>query len=178
MTPVVDLDSRPAPTAFSERSGLLGVRVMENINISLFRLSKGRVGGSIWGSPVILLTVSGRRTGVRHTKPLLALPDDGSWIVAGSRGGTTHHPDWLLNLVAYEAQVRDGVVPTRDGRPLAAPVVEWPGAHRAPVRTTVLEGDERARWWRELVRVYAKFDSYQQRAPHREIPVARLTPTH
>jgi deazaflavin-dependent oxidoreductase (nitroreductase family) len=170
---VVDLDARPVPTAFSERTGLLGVRVMEATNICLFRLSKGRVGGTIFGSPVVLLTTSGRKTGVRRTKPLLALEDGPSWIVAGSRGGTTHNPDWYENLLAVERRTR-----AADGSELAAPQVEYAGNRRVTVTSKVLIGRDRARWWNSLVSVYPKFDAYQVRAPHREIPVVRLTPTH
>lgn len=175
---MVDLSSRPPSTPFSERCGLLGVRSMEAINIFLFSLSHGRVGGSIWGSPVVLLTASGRRTGKRFTKPLLALEDGPSWILVGSRGGTTSHPDWYRNLLAYERQEREGTVDTADGQPLAPPVVQWAGGQSAPVRTEVLDGAERDRWWAELVRVYPKFGAYQDRAEHREIPVLRITPTH
>jgi deazaflavin-dependent oxidoreductase (nitroreductase family) len=163
---VVDLDARPAPTPFSERTGLLGVRVMEATNICLFRLSKGRVGGTIFGAPVVLLTTSGRTTGIRRTKPLLALQDGDAWIVAGSRGGTSKNPDWYENLVAFHQRAD-----------LAAPVVECAGDHRVAVRSTVLRGRERDEWWSRLVAVYPKFDAYQQRAPHREIPIVRLTPT-
>ncbi|MDP1819048.1 MAG: nitroreductase/quinone reductase family protein [Acidimicrobiales bacterium] len=175
---MVDLDARPPATPFSERTGLLGVRVMEAINVSLFEVSKGRVGGTIWGSPVVLLRVSGRRSGIRRTKPLLALPDGDAWILVGSRGGTTEHPDWYRNLLAYEAQETQGVISTYDGQPLAAPVVTWAGDHHAPVRAEVLHGEERERWWARLVAVYPKFASYQQRASDRLIPVVRVTPVH
>jgi deazaflavin-dependent oxidoreductase (nitroreductase family) len=169
---MVDLDARPAPTPFSERTGLLGVRVMEATNICLFRLSKGRVGGTIFGAPVVLLTTSGRKTGVRRTKPLLALENGDSWIVAGSRGGTTHNPDWYENLLAFE---RRGPVSTAPE--LAAPEVEYAGDHRVRVTSKVLNGRDREQWWSRLVSAYPKFAAYQQRAPHRKIPVVRLTPT-
>jgi hypothetical protein len=174
--PVVDIDGRPAPTPFSERTGLLMVRFMEATNISLFRLSKGRVSGTIFGAPVILLTTSGRRTGVRHTKPLLALIDNASWIVVGSRGGTTYNPDWYENLLAYEQSQRPGGAPPGNTPVLIAPEVEFAGDHRVTVRTEELEGEERASWWARLVQVYPRFEAYQERAPHREIPVLRLTP--
>ena len=165
---MVDLGSRPPPTPFSEHTGLLGVRVMECINISLFRLSHGHVGGEIFGEKVILLTVSGRKTGIRRTKPLLALRDGESWIVVGSRGGTSGHPEWYLNLIAFRDE------PLR----LAAPVVEAADDERTPVSVEVLTGDDRTRWWAELVAVYPKFQAYQDRSPGREIPVVKLTPTH
>jgi hypothetical protein len=174
LTVVVDLTSRPTPTPFSERVGLLTVHIMENVNIGLFRLSNGRVGGSIWGSPVILLTTSGRVTGIRRTKPLLALPDASSWIVAGSRGGTRHHPDWYQNLVAYASRAAAGTL--TDDPALVAPEVEVEGGHRFTVSIEVLDAKDRAHWWHRLVSVYPRFASYQERSPQREIPVVRLIP--
>jgi deazaflavin-dependent oxidoreductase (nitroreductase family) len=168
---VVDLDARPAPTAFSERTGLLGMRVMEAANISVFRLSKGRVGGTIFGAPVVLLTTSGRTSGRRRTKPLLSLEDGTSWIVAGSRGGTTRNPDWYENLLAF---IRSTT--TAGAAKLTPPEVEAAAGHRVAVKPRVLHGPERELWWSELVGVYPKFEAYQQRVPHREIPVVRLTP--
>ncbi len=146
------------------------VRLMESNNIALFRLSNGRVGGTIFGAPVILLTTSGRRTGVRRTKPLLALEDGTSWIVVGSRGGTTHNPDWFENLLAYEGRASGGEPA------LEAPVVEAAGAEPVVVSSEVLGDDEREHWWDRLVAIYPKFASYQRRAAHRTIPVLRLTP--
>jgi hypothetical protein len=175
---MVDLDGRPPSTAFSERTGLAFVRSMEAINLSLFRLSNGRVGGTIWGSPVVLLTVSGRRTGIRRTKPLLSLPDGDAWIVVASRGGTTQNPDWFENLLAYEEQAVSGNVGTEDGTPLEPPLLEWAGGHKARVSTEALEGSDREHWWAEMVAVYPKFESYQYRTTGRVIPVARLTPSH
>ena len=163
---MVDLGSRPAPTAFSEHTGLLGVRVMESINISLFRLSKGHVGGEIFGQPVILLTTTGRKSGVRRTKPLLAMRDRGAWIVVGSRGGTREHPLWYRNLVAYRDE------PER----LVPPTVEAADNVTTAVESEDLTGDDLRRWWRKLVAVYPKFQAYQDRAPNRDIPVIRLTP--
>jgi deazaflavin-dependent oxidoreductase (nitroreductase family) len=166
---VVDLASRPPPTPFSERTGLLGVRVMESINVSLFRLSAGHVGGTIFGEPVILLTTTGRKSGKRYTKPLLALRGrSGSWFVVGSRGGTSGHPDWYLNLCAYIA----------DPGPLLAPVVESRDGTPVAVVPKNLTGATRQKWWDRFVAVYPKFDAYQRRAPNRLIPVIRLTPKH
>lgn len=166
---MIDLASRPAPTAFSERVSTLNMRGMEAINIFLFRLSDGHSGGSIYGEPVILLTTSGRTTGVRRTKPLLALvdPDQGGWIVVASRGGSNADPDWYRNLMAYAQDPERLVMPKVEA---ADGIEEW-------VRPEVLDGADRDIWWARLVAVYPKFAAYQQRTT-RTIPVLRLTPRH
>jgi deazaflavin-dependent oxidoreductase (nitroreductase family) len=167
VTHVVDLSSRPAPTAFSECTGLLGVRVMESINISLFRLSKGKVGGTIFGHPVILLNVSGRTTGRRYTKPLLAGWDDEhkAWIVVASRGGTTNDPQWFTNLMAYRA----------DPTLIVAPTVESQAWETTTVSPESLTGNEYTTWWAAMAAIYPKFNAYDART-NRDIPIVRLTP--
>jgi deazaflavin-dependent oxidoreductase (nitroreductase family) len=173
---MVDLGSRPAPTPYSEAVARLNMFGMETINVFLFRLSHGKIGGSVWGTPVILVTASGSHTGTRYTRPLLALPDPevtGAWVVVASRGGSSGHPDWFRNLEAYEAGTT-----TDDGAPLLPPTVTADGGAEVEVRMTVLEGAERELWWERLVGVYPKFTGYQERIPHRVIPVLRLSPAH
>jgi deazaflavin-dependent oxidoreductase (nitroreductase family) len=164
---VIDLTARPAPTRFGEHIARCGVHVMEAVNIPLFRISHGRCGGEVFGSPVILLTTTGRTTGRRFTKPLLALPDGTNWIVVGSRGGTAGHPQWYRNLVAY----RD------DPERLLPPVLEAKGRDPVAVDVEVLTGTARDQWWERLVAVYPRFAAYQSRTT-RKIPVIRLSPHH
>ena len=166
--PRLDLRARPPQTPFTERLGLSAVRYLEAVSLGLFRAAGGGVGGSIYGAPVLLLTASGRTSGVRRTKPLLSLEDGDGWIVVGSRGGMAGHPEWYLNLLAFEADP--------EAAHLAPPEVEVVDRPPVRVRTTVLEGDERDRWWHELVRVYPRFAAYQVRATERVIPVVRLSP--
>ena len=167
---VDDLRVRPPQTPFAERVALLSVRYMEAVSTMWFRMSGGKVGGSIYGAPVVLLTASGRVTGRRRAKPLLALADGEAWIVVGSRGGTSGHPEWYLNLLAYEADP--------SAAHLAQPELETADGSSVPVRARVLEGRDRDRWWAELVAVYPRFAFYQERADSRVIPVVRLTPSH
>ena len=164
----VDLRARPPQTPFTERLALGSVRYLEAVSMGWYRAAARSVGGSIYGAPVLLLTASGRVTGRRRTKPLLSLEDDDGWVVVGSRGGMAGHPEWYLNLLAYEA---DPEAPH-----LEPPEVEVSGRPPVPVRTTVVEGAERDRWWEQLVSVYPRFAAYQLRAAERVIPVVRLSP--
>jgi deazaflavin-dependent oxidoreductase (nitroreductase family) len=124
------------------------------------------VGGEIFGQPVILLTTTGRTSGIRRTKPLLAMRDGAAWIVVGSRGGTREHPQWYRNLVAY----RD------DPDRLVPPTVEAADNVTTSVESEDLTGADLAEWWTRLVAVYPKFQAYQDRTRGRTIPVIRLTP--
>ena len=127
------------------------------VHASLFRATNGRVGGRLVGSPVLLLGTTGRKTGRRRTTPLLYLPDGDRYVTVASNGGAAKHPVWWLNLQAYpEATVEVGGRKTR-------------------VRATEARGEEKARLWEGLVRMYPSYESYQRRTD-REIPVVLLEP--
>jgi deazaflavin-dependent oxidoreductase (nitroreductase family) len=68
--------------------------------INEFRANEGRVGGNFEGAPLLLLTTTGRRTGNRHTTPVMYLPDGDRLVIFASKGGSDTDPDWYTNLVA------------------------------------------------------------------------------
>jgi deazaflavin-dependent oxidoreductase (nitroreductase family) len=68
--------------------------------IEEFRANGGKVGGFFEGATMLLLHTTGRRTGKEHVTPLVYLPDDGRWVVIGSKGGAPADPDWVRNLEA------------------------------------------------------------------------------
>ncbi len=68
--------------------------------IEEFRKNEGRVGGGFEGATLLLLHTRGRRTGMERVNPLAYLPDDGHWVVFGSKGGAPADPDWVRNLAA------------------------------------------------------------------------------
>ncbi|WP_329562413.1 nitroreductase/quinone reductase family protein [Streptomyces uncialis] len=79
--------------------------------IEEFRANQGRVGGWFEGARLLLLTTTGRRSGVPRTSPVGCLPDGGGQVVViASAGGADRHPDWYHNLVAEpRVTVEDGV---------------------------------------------------------------------
>ena len=123
----------------------------------IYRKTGGRVLGRLGGSPVLLLHTRGRKTGQPRTNGLIYLDRGDSWAVAASWAGEPKHPIWYLNLMAQpdvEIQVRDRLI---------------------PVRARELEGEERARVWREIVDQDPGFSVYEDRTRGiREIPVVLL----
>jgi deazaflavin-dependent oxidoreductase (nitroreductase family) len=127
------------------------------VHRALFRLTGGVVGRRLVDNDMLLLTTTGRRSGRRHTVPLLYLADGDRMAVIASYGGRDRHPDWYLNLVgdpAVTAQVRGRLISMR-------------------ARTATPE--ERARWWPRVVGAYDGYRTYQGRTD-REIPVVILEP--
>ena len=108
--------------------------------------------------PTLLLTTTGRKSGTAFLFPLIYGMAGKSYVVIASKGGAPDHPGWYKNLVAtpaVELQVGDKHL-------------------RAKARTVT--GDERAKLWRDMAALFPPYDKYQEKAPHREIPVVVLDP--
>ena len=57
------------------------MRAGNGLAVFLYRRSKGRIGGTARGrTPVLLLTVPGRKTGTPHTTPVSYLADEGGYV--------------------------------------------------------------------------------------------------
>ena len=128
------------------------------VDKSLHRLTGGRVTLlDIAGLPNLTLTVVGRKSGIPRSTPLLCVPHDGGWLVAGSYFGGPKMPLWVGNLrAAGEAAVEVG--------------------HTSyDVTARELAGEERARMWQVMLRTWPNYAKYEERTD-RTIPVFLLTP--
>ena len=122
-------------------------------------LETGGEEGHEWrpGVPTLLLTTTGRKSGVKRRTALIYGRDNADYVVVASKGGTPDHPAWYLNLEAdpeVEIQVLDSVLP-------------------ATARTVT--GEERERLWALMRQIWPAYDEYQTKTD-REIPVVVLTP--
>jgi deazaflavin-dependent oxidoreductase (nitroreductase family) len=133
----------------------LFARVMHHIDRPVYSLTNGRhtFASLASGLPVVMLTTTGARTGVRRTVPVLGLPTADGLAVIASNYGQPHHPAWYHNLRANP----EGEV-TVDGT-------------TRQFRATEAEGDVRARIWRESLKVYPGYSQYERRAANRQIAV-------
>ena len=155
---MTDRPDPPPMTPFQARVGRVGIQWMTAMGIAAYRLSGGRVAGTVpSGAPICLLTTVGRRSGRSRCVPLLFIPDGEDLVVVASRGGMDEHPSWYLNLIA------DPDVEIEIGRT------------RVAARARTADPDERARLWPRLVEAYPRFATYQARV-RRVIPVVLLRP--
>ncbi|MEV0076742.1 nitroreductase/quinone reductase family protein [Nocardia neocaledoniensis] len=93
------------------------------------------------GAPVILLTTTGRKSGVARTQPLLYVHDGDTLYVVGSNFGQAHHPAWTANLLANPSAtvaiageripVTATLVPDAEKEAVFARFVEITGAYAA-----------------------------------------------
>jgi hypothetical protein len=69
------------------------MKVLGTIHRWLYRGSGGKQGRTFFGSPILLLTTTGQKTGRSRTWPLTYLPEeDERLIVIASNGGQPNHP--------------------------------------------------------------------------------------
>lgn len=132
----------------------LFLRFFVPFHIFVFRLTRGRVMGR-FGLPVLLLTTTGRRSGMRRTVPLLYLEDRGTPLIIASNNGGPRNPAWYHNLVANPLVE----VETRAGRRL--------------MRAEPLIGAERRHRFGQVVAAADRYEEYQSRTG-RVIPVIAL----
>ncbi len=125
--------------------------------VGIYRRTGGRIGGRVGSTPVLLLTTTGRKSGVSHTVPIGYFDQGDVRFVVASNGGAPRHPAWYFNLTAHpEAQVEVG----RE-------------TYRAVAR--VAAGEERTRLWNHVMETAPPYRRYQHSA--REIPLVVLDRT-
>lgn len=130
---------------------------MGKLNVPLYRLSGGRIGGKVGKGPVLLLTTTGRKSGQLRTAPVLYLADGERFVVINTNAGNQKTPAWSLNLRANPEATVDV-----KGR-------------RTEVRARIAEGEERAELWRRSMEQYSGWDFYESKLD-REVGVFVLEP--
>ena len=123
----------------------------------LFRLSGGRLLGSLEGQGVLILVTTGRRSGKRRSVPLLyfQFEESSDLIVVASNYGQDRHPAWYLNIAADP----NVTVETKGGR------------FAAEARIT--QDEERDALYDKVVAANSRFANYRASAD-RQIPVVAL----
>jgi deazaflavin-dependent oxidoreductase (nitroreductase family) len=134
-------------------------RAMDQLNqavIGEFRANQGKVSGPMEGMPIVLLTMTGAKTGRTLTRPLCYSRDGDRIVIIASYGGAPRNPPWYHNL-------------------LANPVVTVEvGAEKFKARATQTSGAERQRLFDAQARLMPFFNDYQKKTK-RQIPVLTLT---
>ena len=127
----------------------------------LYEASDGRIGAWMGpahlGQPALLLSVTGRKSGLTRSTPLVYFEDNGNYVVVGSDGAARRDPQWWKNLKE---------------NPLATVRV---GRKKFPARASLATGAERERLWKIGTGINPVWARYQSRTK-RILPVVILTP--
>jgi deazaflavin-dependent oxidoreductase (nitroreductase family) len=133
------------------------IKAIVTVHVWLYRLSGGRLGTTLKGSPVCLVTMRGRKSGREITLPLMYTAHGDKVLLVASLGGAPQHPVWYHNLVAHpEVTIQHG-----------------PTVRKMTVRQA--SAAEKAELWPLLVASYSEFADYQART-ERDIPVMICEP--
>jgi deazaflavin-dependent oxidoreductase (nitroreductase family) len=120
--------------------------------VSTYESSGGTSGTTLRGYPVVVLSMTGAKTGALRKVPLMRVEHDGSYAAVASMGGAPSNPVWYSNLKKHpEIELQDG-------------------PKRMQVRARELSGGERDVWWERAVAAYPDYAEYQTRTD-RQIPV-------
>ncbi|GAA1393134.1 nitroreductase family deazaflavin-dependent oxidoreductase [Kitasatospora putterlickiae] len=130
--------------------------------VELYESSGGTQGTTLLdtGLPVVIVTMRGAKSGRIRKIPLMRVEHEGRYAAVASKGGFPSHPEWYFNLKANpQVDLQDG--PERSG-----------------MTAREVSGEERDEWWRRAVAAFPPYAEYQEKAPHRVIPVFVLEPEH
>ncbi len=132
---------------------------MANFNqdvIDQFRANGGEIKEGIFkGSPILLLTTTGARTGATHTTPLVHTRDGDRYVIIASKGGAPTNPAWYHNLVANPIVTIEA------------------GTEKFDAQATPAQDEERDRLFDAQAAMMPNFAAYQRRTSRR-IPVVTL----
>jgi len=151
------MDVKPIP---ERMNGLIRVvmKAYTRLNVWVYRASNGRLMNKFPnGSPICLVTMTGRRSGRKRTIPLIHVADGDDVILVASQGGMSSNPLWYYNLTANPSVgvTADGITRSMIAR--------------------LASDQEKAAVWPLAVSVYPDFNDYQART-ERNIPVFICSP--
>jgi deazaflavin-dependent oxidoreductase (nitroreductase family) len=122
----------------------------------VYEVSDGRIGAWM-GLPTLLLSVTGRKSGLTRTTALVYFEDSGNYVVVGSDGAARRDPQWWKNL-----RVNPGATVRVRRNKFAA-------------RASLATGAERERLWQIGTGINPMWAKYQTQT-ERVLPVVVLTP--
>ena len=126
--------------------------------IEEFRANDGVCTSPFEGAPMVLITMTGAKSGRELCSPLVHSNDGDDVIIIASKGGAPEHPNWYHNLVANPS------------------VTVEVGTETWEATAVLTEGEERTRLFAAQAAMMDNFAEYEKTATAagRVIPVFRL----
>ncbi len=125
----------------------------------LYRLTGGKIGGSMGKFKVLLLTTKGRRTGRILTRPLGYFERDGGYFIVASNQGRDKNPGWYYNLKGNPNDVS----------------IEVMNKGKQSVKPEILLGERRKPVYAWIASIAPNYGHYEKKTG-REIPLVFLKP--
>jgi deazaflavin-dependent oxidoreductase (nitroreductase family) len=136
----------------------LVTKIMMGLWVFLYRLTGGKVGGSLGTFKVLILTTRGRKSGRILSNPVGYFERDSGYVIVASNSGRAKNPAWYYNL---KANPQDVIIQINQKKMKARP--------------EMISGDSRKQVWNWIVSQAPNFGDYEKRTT-REIPLVFLKP--
>jgi len=124
--------------------------------IAEFRGSGGECGPPFEGTPIVLITMTGAKSGRELCSPLAYSTDGDDLVVIASMGGAPNNPNWFHNLTANPD------------------VIVEVGTDKYEATAVLTDGEERDRLYAAQAAELPVFNTYAKKAAPRVIPVFRI----
>jgi deazaflavin-dependent oxidoreductase (nitroreductase family) len=124
-------------------------------HVERYRETDGAEGHEWQGTTTLLLTTTGRKSGQRHTTPLIYQKHGDDYLIVASKGGADEAPQWYSNIQA-DSNVEVQVL-----------------GDRFNARARTASPEEKPEMWRVMAATWPQYDEYQKKTD-REIPVVVL----
>jgi len=128
------------------------IKLFMDVNASLIRISRGRIGSRLGTQTILLLETMGRKTGQLREVPIAYFFHEGQYLIVASNWGKDKNADWYLNL-----RKNSHAKLTVNGK-----------AFQVAARDT--QGDEYARLWDWATKKHHPYLNYQKMT-ERQIPI-------
>jgi deazaflavin-dependent oxidoreductase (nitroreductase family) len=133
------------------------VKILMAVNVFIYKLTGGALGGKMAGQNVLLLHTMGRKSGKAYITPTNYYQENGNYVIVASNWGKPSHPDWYYNLMAQgsaSVQIKDRIL---------------------RVHARQVGAEDYDRLWRFVTSQNPFYGRYQELAG-RQIPLIILTP--
>lgn len=131
--------------------------VITATNMWILKKSKGRLGNSFLGVPVLLLYSVGFKSGVERETPLFYFRHGEKVLVVGSNGGDVKDPAWVKNVVK-NPEIRVNI----KGKEIN-------------MRAHIASVDEQSLYWPMVIETFKVWQKFQERS-QRQFPIVVLEP--
>lgn len=125
---------------------------------TLYRLTNGKIGGTMGKFKVLLLTTKGRKSGRILTSPLGYFERDGGYYIVASNSGSDKNPGWYYNI---KGNPYDVSIQVKD--------------KKLKVKPEIILGEPRRPLYDWIASIAPNYGDYEKQTT-REIPLVFLKP--
>ena len=133
-------------------------KLFMGLQVFIYRLTGGKLGGSMGKFKVLILTTKGRKSGKILSNPVGYFEQAGKYIIVASNGGADKNPSWYYNIKGnpndVTIQVNEKIM---------------------KVTPEIVLGEQRKPVYEWIASIAPNFGDYEKRTT-REIPLVFLEP--